>query len=138
MPSAFSAEAGGWQVTVRDAQGRRVPVSVRDGEVWPTGKLAPGERLRVTATIRRASWVSWLVGGSKRVETTLTTPSIGVRTTLLHLAPGAPVELRFKEPASLVQLKLPGFKPESLRFTRPHAVLLHTKTSWLGSVWRVA
>jgi hypothetical protein len=111
------------QVTVRDAHGRRVPVKLRGGEVWPTGKLAPGDRLRVTATVRRASWVAWLVGRTKTVETTVTTPATGVGATLLHLAPGAPVELRFHDPASLVRLQLPGFQTENLRFTKPRAVL---------------
>jgi len=110
-------------VTVRDSQGRVVPVALRGDEIWPTGKLAAGEQLHVTATVRRASWVSWLVGGDKTVDTTVTTPSTDVPTTLLHLASGAPVELRFREPASLVQLELPGFQPESMRFTKPRAVL---------------
>jgi len=111
------------RVVVRDSRGKRVPVSVRDGEIWPSGKLSAGERLRVTATVRRAGWVSWLVGGEKTVEATVTTPSTDVRSTLLHLASGAPVELRFHEPASLVQLQLPGFKQESMRFAKPRAVL---------------
>jgi hypothetical protein len=110
-------------VVVRDSQGRRVPVAVRGKEIWPTGKLPPGERLHVTATVHRASWASWLVGGTKTVESTVTTPSTDVRTTLLHLAPGAPVELRFHEPASLVVLKLPGYKQESIRFTKPRSLL---------------
>jgi hypothetical protein len=111
------------RVTVRDEHGRLVPVSLRGGEIWPKRKLAAGERLHVTAIVHRASWVSWLVGGTKTVETTLTTPSSGVHTTLLHLASGAPVEIRFHEPASRVQLKLPGYQQESMRFTKPHAVL---------------
>ena len=77
----------------------------------------------MTATVRRASWVSWLLGGEKTVETTVTTPRTDVRTTLLHLAPGAPVELHFSEPASLLQLKLPGFEQQSMRFAKPRAVL---------------
>jgi hypothetical protein len=77
----------------------------------------------VTAAVRRASWASWLVGSTKTVETTVVTPSTGVHATLLHLAPGAPVEIRFREPASLVVLKLPGFKQESMRFTKPRSRL---------------
>ncbi len=111
------------RVTVHDSQGRTIPVSLRAGEIWPKGKLASGEQLRVTATVRRASWVSWLLGGEKTVETTVTTPRTDVRTTLLHLAPGAPVELHFSEPASLLQLKLPGFQQQSMRFAKPRAVL---------------
>jgi hypothetical protein len=110
-------------VTVRDSHGNQVPVAVRSGEVWPAAKLAAGRRLVVRATVRRSSWVSWLVGGSKHVETTVVTPEAKVHATLLHLAPGAPVELHFDDPASLVRLRLPGFKQESLRFARPRAVL---------------
>jgi hypothetical protein len=110
-------------VSVRDSHGRRVPVAIRAGKVWPTGKLAAGERLVVRATVRRASWVSWLVGGAKHVETTVVTPETTVHATLLHLSPGAPVELRFDGGASLVRLKLPGFEQESLRFAKPKAVL---------------
>jgi hypothetical protein len=110
-------------VTVRDSEGRVIPVTLRGDEIWPTGRLAAGEQLHVTATVRRASWVSWLVGGDKTVETTVTTPSTDVRTTLLHLASGAPVELRFREPASLVQLKLPGFQQQNMRFSKPRAAL---------------
>jgi hypothetical protein len=82
-------------VTVRDSEGRVIPVTLRGDEVWPTGKLAAGEQLHVTATVRRASWVSWLVGGDKTVETTVTTPSTDVRTTLLHLAFAILDDIRF-------------------------------------------
>src|SRR4029077_19325036 len=61
-------------VTAADAQGHAVPASLRSGQIWPKGKLPAGERVRVRATIERASWVSWLVGGTKEGETTLGTP----------------------------------------------------------------
>ena len=43
------------------------------------------------ATVRRSSWIGWLVGGTEHVTPTLTTPETKVRATLLHLAPNAPV-----------------------------------------------
>jgi peptidoglycan hydrolase-like protein with peptidoglycan-binding domain len=110
-------------VTARDTQGRSVPVTLRGGKITPVGKLPAGERLDVSATVRRASWVSWLVGGTKKIQTTLTTPETRVRATLLHLAAGAPVDLAFDVPASLVRLDLPGFKQESLRFAKPRKIL---------------
>ena len=109
-------------VSVVDASGRHVPVRIRSGSIWPVGKLPAGERLQVRATIRRSSLVSWLLGATEHVEATVVTPSAGVGATLLHLAPGAPVDLHFAGPASLVSLKLPGYKPQRLSFTKPRHV----------------
>jgi peptidoglycan hydrolase-like protein with peptidoglycan-binding domain len=111
-------------VVVRDSHGHRVPVRIKDGLVWPTGKLPAGERLTLRATVRRASWVSWLVGATKQVDAAITTPETRVPGTLLHLPPGAPVNLRFgSDGASLVRLKLPGYKLSNLSFTKPRKVL---------------
>jgi hypothetical protein len=110
-------------VTVTDASGRRVPVRIRAGKIWPLGKIPAGERLEVKATVHRSSLVSWLVGGTRVVRTTVVTPRTRVRTTLLHLAPGAPVNLHFDTPASTVALKLPGYKAQRLTFARPRRVI---------------
>src|SRR4051812_23430388 len=48
------------------AAGRRVPVRVRDGRIWPVAKLDPGERVTIELTVRRPGWAAWLVGGSER------------------------------------------------------------------------
>ena len=44
-----------------------------------------------------------------------------MRATLLHLAPGAPVDLHFAGPASLLRLKLPGYNAQQLSFAKPRA-----------------
>ncbi len=106
-------------VSVRDAQGRPVAVSLRAGKIWPTGKLAAGERLQVRATVRRSSWVGWLVGGTEHVTTTLTTPEANVRGTFFHLAPNAPVVLHFTGGASVLRLTLPGYHEQHLTFAKP-------------------
>jgi hypothetical protein len=111
------------RVSVRDAQGRPVPVRLRSNRIWPVSKLPSGERLEIRATVHRASWVSWLVGSTKQVALTVVTPKTDVRATLLHLAPGAPVVLRFHQPASHVLLTLPGFDQQELVFAKPHAAL---------------
>jgi peptidoglycan hydrolase-like protein with peptidoglycan-binding domain len=103
------------------AGGRRVPVRIRDGKVWPVGKLAPGERVVVHATVKRSSLVGWLVGGTEHVQATFVTPTTHVRTTLLHLAPGAPVQLHFVTPASYIRLKLPGEKTQPVNFGKPRS-----------------
>ena len=110
-------------VTVTDASGHRVPVRIRAGKIVPTGMLASGERLHVTVTVRRSSLVGWLVGGNERVKATIVTPTTGVRSTLLHLAPGAPVDVHLRAPASVVVLKLPGYKQQRLEFAKPRQIV---------------
>ncbi|HEX4520696.1 MAG TPA: L,D-transpeptidase family protein [Gaiellaceae bacterium] len=106
-------------VTVRDASGRPVAVSLRGDTIWPTGKLASGERLEVRATVRRSSWIGWLVGSTEHVSTTLTTPATKLSGTFFHLAPNAPVVLHFKGAVSLVALTLPGYHEQHLTFAKP-------------------
>ncbi len=110
-------------VAVTGANGRRVPVRIRSGKIYPVGRVPAGETLEVKVTVHRSSLVSWLVGSTRRVETTIVTPTARVHTTLLHLADGAPVELHFDTPASVVALKIPGYKPERLTFARPRRVV---------------
>jgi hypothetical protein len=106
-------------VTVTDSNGRRVPVTIRNGRIWPDGKLASGERLQIHATLRRTKWVGWLVGHSERIDAVVTTPESSVAARLLHLHDGEPVAIAFDHPASTVVLKLPGFAPDHLSFARP-------------------
>ena len=42
--------------------GAAIPVSVRDGRVWPTVDLPVGEKVVITATITRSAPVSWVLG----------------------------------------------------------------------------
>ena len=101
------------------AGGHRVAVQLRDGKVWPVGKLPAGERVVVNATVKRSSLVGWLVGSTEHVQATFVTPTTRVRTTLLHLASGAPVQLHFVTPASYIQLKLPGYKNQRVNLGKP-------------------
>lgn len=108
-------------VSVADEHGRHIAVRIRDGKVWPVGKLASGERLKIHATVRRTSWVGWLVGRTEHVAATVTTPVARVTGTLLHLGPDQPVTIQFDHPASAVNLKLPGFPTDRLSFAHPQA-----------------
>jgi peptidoglycan hydrolase-like protein with peptidoglycan-binding domain len=110
-------------VTVTDSNGHPVPARIRAGKIVPLGQLASGEKLDVTVTVRRSSLVGWLVGGNERVKATIVTPMTGVRSTLLHLATGAPVDVHLRAPASVVVLKLPGYKQQRLEFAKPRQVV---------------
>jgi hypothetical protein len=89
---------------VRDAGGAAVPVRLRNGEVWPVGKLAPGQTLRIDVTVKRPSWAGWLVGDTARRTFTLTTPTARVRAQWLTVPAGAPVRVAFDTPVSLVKI----------------------------------
>jgi hypothetical protein len=105
--------------SVVDEHGRRIAVRIREGKVWPVGKLASGERLEIHAIVRRANWVGWLVGRTEHVKASLTTPEARVTGTLLHLEPDETVIIQFDHPASAVTLQLPGFPTDRLSFARP-------------------
>ena len=91
-------------VTVRGADGTRVPVSLRGKELWPAGKLASGERLTVTVTVRRPRWAGWLVGRSASRTFTVVTPSAHLRGRWLQVAPGEQVTVAFDAPVESVSL----------------------------------
>jgi hypothetical protein len=44
------------KVVVRRADGRAIPVAVRDGGLWPAHQLPVGEKLTVEVTVRRPGW----------------------------------------------------------------------------------
>ncbi len=128
-------------VGVVDDRGRRVPVRLQAGQVTPRGKLAPGLHLEVRVTVRRAGWIGWLVGATKHVSLSLTTPRAHLRSTLLHLAPGAAVALQFDAPVGVAVLTLPGFGTQRITFQKPRDVVqtgLHAAGSNRFGVAKVA
>jgi peptidoglycan hydrolase-like protein with peptidoglycan-binding domain len=92
------------RLTVRDPQGRPVPVVLRGGTVWPRVRLRPGERLTVTVRISRPGWIGWLVGGQEKRTMTVVTPAAHIRSTLLRPERGTAVAVSFAEPVSRVAI----------------------------------
>jgi len=91
-------------VDVRSATGGRVPVQLRQGSLWPLVQLDAGERLTVELTVRRPTWVGWLVGLSRSSRFTIETPSAHLRDNWLKVKAGTPVSVVFNEPVKLVAL----------------------------------
>jgi peptidoglycan hydrolase-like protein with peptidoglycan-binding domain len=87
-------------VRVTGANGRAIPVSLRDGRLWPRVALAPGEPLTVEVVVRRPGWVAWLAGSRDVDRLRLRTPSAPVRERYVTLASGSPLRLAFAEPVS--------------------------------------
>ncbi|HEY5479565.1 MAG TPA: L,D-transpeptidase [Gaiellaceae bacterium] len=106
-------------VGVRSADGTPVPVRLSRGSLWPLGKLAVGERLTVTVTVRRPSWAGWLVGHSKQRTFTIETPSAHLLGHWLQVKSGAPIKVTFDRPVSRVSLG--GAPPR--RLSSPRAVV---------------
>src|SRR5579875_3601846 len=61
-------------VVVGGREQQIVPVNLRDRQIWPATKLAPGEHLAIQVTIRRPGWIAWLTGANEQVQLTETTP----------------------------------------------------------------
>ena len=91
-------------VDVTTANGRRVPVQLRQGTVVPRHRLGSGESLTVDVTVRRPGWAGWLVGSTERRSFAITTPSARLLGRWLEVKPGAPVTVAFDRPVGLVSL----------------------------------
>jgi peptidoglycan hydrolase-like protein with peptidoglycan-binding domain len=91
-------------VAARSAVEGQVPVDLRQGKLWPRGRLAVGERVTVELTVRRPGWVGWLVGHVQRRSFTVETPSTHLLGRWLQVQAGAPVTVAFDAPVALVSL----------------------------------
>ncbi|MGD0167023.1 MAG: L,D-transpeptidase [Gaiellaceae bacterium] len=99
-------------VDIRSPDGARVPVQLTKGKLWPSRKLAGGEQLTVVVTVRRPSWVGWLVGRNERRTFTVVTPIAHLLSHWLQVKAGAPVTVAFDRPVSRISLR--GAPPRRL------------------------
>ena len=84
--------------------GEAVPVTLRGGELWPQRRLPQAMRLLVEVTVRRPAWAGWVAGSTVRERVVVTTPSVHVRSRLLHVRAGTPVAIGFDTGAQVVSL----------------------------------
>jgi hypothetical protein len=80
--------------------GRPIPVSVRDGRLWPERELAPGEPVSIQVMVRRPGWIAWLAGSHDSEQLQLHTPSAHVLQRYVTLAARSPLRLAFNQPVS--------------------------------------
>jgi peptidoglycan hydrolase-like protein with peptidoglycan-binding domain len=100
----FAARIDGF--SARDADGHAIALVQRDGQLYPTRKLATGERVTVEVRVRRAGWTAWALGREQTLTTTLTTPSATVVDRWPTVAVGRPLQVRFDHPVAAVALSL--------------------------------
>jgi hypothetical protein len=82
--------------------GHSIPLSLRDGRLWPRVALAPGEPVSIVATVHRAGWIGWLAGREDTVHLDLRTPSATLSEPYLTLRPGMPLRASFTAPVRVV------------------------------------
>ena len=86
----------------RDSAGKVVPLAIHDDRLTPRSPVAAGERLLVTAVVRRPGWLGWAVGATTTEHLTVYTPVAHVSSRWLTVAPGAPLRVAFDQPVSAV------------------------------------
>jgi peptidoglycan hydrolase-like protein with peptidoglycan-binding domain len=86
----------------RDSAGKAVPLAIHDGRLTPRSPVAAGERLLVTAVVRRPGWLAWALGTKTTVHLTVYTPVAHVSSRWLTVPPGSPLRVSFDQPVSAV------------------------------------
>ncbi|HKU58653.1 MAG TPA: L,D-transpeptidase family protein [Gaiellaceae bacterium] len=92
------------QLDVRTASGASVPVSRRNGQLWPERKLGAGSQVTISVTVQHPSWISWLVGKSNHKTFTVTTPVTHIASNWVQVPDGSPVQVAFDQPAGVVEI----------------------------------
>jgi hypothetical protein len=82
--------------------GRKIPLAVRDGRLFPQTRLTPGEQVTVVALVRRSRWLGWAIGRERTERRTMRAPVAGVRTRWLTTPRGSAVTVSFDRPVSAV------------------------------------
>jgi peptidoglycan hydrolase-like protein with peptidoglycan-binding domain len=73
-----------------------------DPVVYPGVKIPAGEKLTVTATVRRPGWISWLTGHEQRVTRTVTVPATSVHDRFITLTKAGALQVRFSKPVRTI------------------------------------
>jgi peptidoglycan hydrolase-like protein with peptidoglycan-binding domain len=85
-------------VQVTGPSGRPIPISVRNGQLWPRVALAPGELVSIQVVVHRPGWIAWLAGSQDSKQLQLRTPSAHVLNRYVTLAARSPLQLAFNQP----------------------------------------
>jgi peptidoglycan hydrolase-like protein with peptidoglycan-binding domain len=88
--------------------GSLLPVYVRGDQIWPSKRIAVGERVTIQVVIKRPGAVSWLTGSTERLRLTLVAPAASVVHPYLTVAGGAPLRVQFNQPVQWVTYGTPG------------------------------
>jgi hypothetical protein len=119
-----STDTFGGEVTAVNAvavsNGKEVPVALRGDRIMPTGKLHPGEQIKVEATVKRPSAIGLLAGGEKTLTLTTTAPAAHVEGLWIPVKEGKNPRLHFSAPIRQIVYGQPG-ELKHRRFAKPRS-----------------
>jgi peptidoglycan hydrolase-like protein with peptidoglycan-binding domain len=81
-------------------QHRVIPVGIRDGKIYPTTQVNGGEKITITATVKRPSWIGWLAGKSQTMKLTVRTPTAKLHSRFVTRGSGKAVLISYQEPVA--------------------------------------
>lgn len=96
------------RVRAFDPDGRRIPLTVKQGRLMPRTPLRPGERISVVAVVRRPGWLGWALGARRTERQTLRAPVAAVPERWLTVRRGSTVRVGFDQPVSSVAYGSPS------------------------------
>jgi peptidoglycan hydrolase-like protein with peptidoglycan-binding domain len=110
------------RATAFAADGTRIPLIERGGQLTPKTKLTPGESVTVDVVVKRPGWLSWALGSTHSERLTVRAPLAQISDPWVTLAAGAPLRVSFAAPPARV-LSTAHFSRRSrtLTFGRPAA-----------------
>ena len=117
---------------------RTVPVEIRGDRIWPRQQIPAGERVSIEVVVRRPGWISWLAGGSTRVERSLTTPVAAPLQTYLTVAGGQPLRLSFSRPVAVVASGPSAGRLRPRILSPPSAQVTLPRPAPAGTLWVAA
>ncbi len=121
------------RVSATGPGGRPISVSEREGRLWPTHALAPGEPISIEVVARRPGWIGWLAGSTDSERLSLRTPSAHVLEHYVTLAARAPLKVSFDQPVSKVVYG-EGEHVQSRALVEPHSQVTLAHDGEAGSI----
>jgi L,D-transpeptidase-like protein/putative peptidoglycan binding protein len=132
-----SLPLGGGTITRVVAIGGReqkvVPVRLVGHQILPVGKLAPGERITVEATIRRPGWNSWLAGKTERVKLSETTPVVRLTSSFVTRKHGQRVTIGLDAPVTNAGYAAVGASVRAAALRTPQRLLRLNESTTAGT-----
>jgi peptidoglycan hydrolase-like protein with peptidoglycan-binding domain len=82
-----------------------VALQLRQGSLWPVTELSAGQKVTVKVTVKRSRLIGWLVGSTKTVELSVTTPSATPDSAMLEIPTGQSVSIHLSSPVDRVSVQ---------------------------------
>jgi len=101
------------------ADGKAVPVVIRNGSAWPVGSLAQGETVQVTAVVAAPSWLGWLVGSDATSSVQVRTPRPAPTATVSVASSTRTLPVQFTTPVTTVAYADAGAPSQTIHLPAP-------------------